>query len=431
MINDSFSVNDEGHLSIGGVDALDLAERFKTPLYVMDEGAIRGACKEFRRCLEQSYEDKCLVAYASKAFSCKEIYRIMKSEGLGADVVSGGELYTALSVDFPPENIFFHGNNKTEDELRYALKSDVGTIVVDNLEELRSLENIAAERGKTQKILLRVKPGVDAHTHNFIRTGQIDSKFGFALETGEAMAAVKRAAGMPHVELCGIHCHIGSQIFDIEPFCEAASVMIAFMGRVATECGTVLTVLNLGGGFGIRYIGANDPPILEDCIKQICETVRAECREQQVPAPMLVIEPGRAIVAPAGATLYTIGSIKDIPKVRTFVSVDGGMTDNPRFALYQADCEAVVAQRAGEPKNRKITVAGRCCESGDILAEDVFVQNCSAGDVLAVLCTGAYNYSMASNYNRVRRPSVVMVRDGEARIIVERESYEDIIKNDL
>lgn len=430
MVSDSFSVRDN-HLMIGGVDTVKLAQQYKTPLYVMDEDAIRAACRGYQASIQRFYNGKGLVLYASKAFSCKEIYRIMKEESMGIDVVSGGELYTAISAGFPAEKIYFHGNNKTPEELEMALKYRVGCIVLDNLEELKRLSTLLEEQNLEQQVMLRVKPGVDAHTHDFIRTGQIDSKFGFALETGEAMAAIQEVLGCSRLRLIGLHCHIGSQIFDIEPFCLAAEIMIQFMKKVQEKTGVTLSVLNLGGGFGIKYLSSHDPVASEEYMKCVSETIHRLCAQLEMEIPFILIEPGRSIVGGAGLTLYHVGSVKEIPKIRTYVSVDGGMTDNPRFALYRSEYEVVIANRAGEPKTRKVAIAGKCCESGDLLAEDVYVQECSAGDILAVLCTGAYNYSMASNYNRIPRPPVVMVRDGKDRLVIRRETYEDLLHNDL
>ena len=371
------------------------------------------------------------MAYASKAFACKEIYRIVESEGCGIDVVSRGELYTALSVGFPVEKIFYHGNNKTVEELTYAIEHNVGRIVVDNLTELERISAIAISQNKVVPILLRIKPGIDAHTHNFVRTGQIDSKFGFALETGEALDAVRYALTHPGVALKGIHCHIGSQIFEIDPFECAAEVMIGFMAAVRDETGLVLTELNLGGGFGIKYVPENDPVPYQDYMEKVSGMVHTTCRKYGLETPFIAIEPGRSVVGSAGITLYTVGGVKVIPNIRTYVSVDGGMTDNPRYILYQSQYEAVLANRAADPKDSVITLAGRCCESGDLVGEGMPIQSPKVDDIIAVLATGAYNYSMASNYNRVPRPAAIMVRDGQVREIIRRESMEDLARNDL
>ena len=427
---DHLSINSLGHLTIGGRDTVELAEEYGTPLYVMSEEAIRESCRRYRRSIEEHYGGRGMAAYASKAFCCKAICRVAAEEGMGLDVVSAGELYTARQAGFPMERVLFHGNNKNAGEMAMALEYGVGRIVADNLTQLRMLEAMAAGSG-APGVMLRVKPGIDAHTHSFIRTGQIDSKFGFALETGEAMAAAEEAAAAKNLRLLGLHCHIGSQIFDIEPFCHAARVMLSLMAEIRQRTGLTLRELNLGGGFGIQYIPENDPQPLDRYMAEVSRVVMEACRELDFPTPYIILEPGRSIVGPAGITLYRVGGIKEIPGVRTYLSVDGGMGDNPRYALYQADYTFTAAAKADRPKTQRVTVAGRCCESGDLLGENVPLQEVEPGDLLAVLCTGAYNYSMASNYNRVPRPPVVMVGQEGARLVVRRETLEDILKNDL
>lgn len=424
-------INDQGHLVLGGVDSLDLAKEYGTPLYVMDEGVLRESCKAYKKSIEEFYDGNGLVVYASKSFLCKEACRIISEEGLGIDVVSGGELYTALSVNFPTEKIFFHGNNKTPEEIQYALENNVGCIVVDNITELNLLNSLAEQMGKTANIMFRIKPGIDAHTHSFIRTGQIDSKFGFALETGEAFEAVKEVKKMSHVKLIGLHCHIGSQIFDTEPFVAAADVMCSFMAKIKDELGLALTHLNLGGGFGIRYTENDNPVPYRNYMQLVSDSIRNICAEKGIDIPFVIIEPGRSIAGPAGTTLYTVGAVKEIPNIRTYVSIDGGMTDNPRYALYASEYEVLNAAKAGEPKEEVITLAGKCCESGDLIGKDMPIQKVKAGDCVAVLATGAYNYSMASNYNRTTKPAVVMVHNGKSRIVVKRETYEDLVRNDI
>lgn len=431
FVTSSLGSNEKGHLTVGGVDAVELVREFGTPLYVMDERTIRGHCRTFQKSIEDNYGGNGLTVYASKAFNCKEMCRIIKDEGLGIDVVSGGELYTALSVDFPPERIVFHGNNKTEEEIKTALEAGVGRIVVDNLFELRTIEQMAQRLNKNAGVMIRIKPGIDAHTHNFIRTGQIDSKFGFALETGEAFSAVKEVLEQKNVTLKGVHCHIGSQIFEIEPFKAAAEVMLGFMAKVKEELCYEIKELNLGGGFGIRYLIDDDAKLYKTFMEQVSITVKETCKRLKLNIPFIMIEPGRAIVGPAGTTLYTVGAVKTIPGIRNYVSVDGGMTDNPRYILYQSEYSIAVANKIDEPADYIATIAGRCCESGDLIQEDAKIQTPEAGDILAVFCTGAYNYSMASNYNRVPRPAVVMIKDGKPRLIIKRESYEDMVKNDI
>lgn len=431
FVSDCLDVNENGHLSIGGLDTVELAQTFGTPLYVMDENAIRRACRSFRESINKYYNGNGLVAFASKAFCCKAICRIVMEEGLGLDVVSGGELHTAMAVGFPPEKMFFHGNNKTIPEMISAIEYGVGRIVVDNVPELEILNGLASAAGRRVAILLRIKPGVDAHTHDFVRTGQIDSKFGFALETGEAMDTVQRAVAMDHIELRGLHCHIGSQIFDIEPFEHTAEVMLEFMAEVKARTGVALGELNLGGGFGIKYIPEHDPVEYDRYMRSVSAVVQGTCARLGIDTPRIIIEPGRSIVGSAGITLYQVGAVKDIPGIRTYVSVDGGMTDNPRYALYRSEYDCVIANKAGRPKTRVVTLAGKCCESGDLLGRDMPVQDVAVGDIAAVLATGAYNYSMASNYNRIPRPAVVMVKNGNPRVVVKRETLDDLVKNDI
>lgn len=431
FVSDSLQINAQGHLTIGDCDTVLLAQEFGTPLFVMDEEQIRETCRMYRNSLDIYYNGRGMILYASKAFSCKEMCRIVQEENLGLDVVSGGELYTALAAGFPPERIHFHGNNKTESEMNYALEQNVGHFVVDNLFELETLDRLAARLHKTAKISLRIKPGIEAHTHEAVMTGQIDSKFGFALETGEAMEAVKFAAKFAHISLQGLHSHIGSQIFDIVPFESAAQVMLRFMNQIRTETDITITELNLGGGFGIKYTDADSPVPYGDYMKRISQVIAQTCQELNFPVPYIFMEPGRSIVGEAGITLYRVGGIKQIPDVRTYVSVDGGMTDNPRYALYGSAYNVLVANKADQPATQTVTVAGRCCESGDLIQEHVQIQPVEVGDLLAVLSTGAYNYSMASHYNRLPKPAVVMVKNGVPRLVIKRESYEDLIRNDI
>lgn len=431
LVSKNLAVNEQGHLTVGGIDAVELAKEYGTPLYLMDEGLIREHCRSFRESMDKYYGGQGLVCYASKAFCCKAMCRIMLEEGLGLDVVSEGELYTALSVGFPAEKLCFHGNNKTDHELSYALENGVGRIIVDNIYELDRLNRLAEKTGRTANIMYRIKPGIDAHTHNFIMTGQIDSKFGFALETGEAYEAVKKAIECSHINLVGLHCHIGSQIFDIDPFVKAAEVMLTFIAKIKDELGFEVKELNLGGGFGIRYTEEDAPVAYDKYMEKVSEKVKEVCTEKNVKLPFILIEPGRSIAAPAGVTLYTVGGRKEIPNIRTYVSIDGGMGDNPRYALYQSKYDVEVANKANLPKTETVTVAGKCCETGDLIGEGMPIQPVEPGDILAVLATGAYNYSMSSNYNRIPKPPVVMIRDGKSRVVVKRETLEDIVRNDL
>lgn len=431
MIANCLGVNEKDHLTIGGADTVELAKEYGTPLYVMDENEIRANCRTYQQALEKYYNGNGLALYASKAFACSAVYKIAQEEGLGIDVVSGGELYTAIHAGFPMEKVYFHGNNKTTAEMELALEHGVGRFVVDSFEELDELSQLAQQRGVTQKILFRVKPGIDAHTHDFIKTGQIDSKFGMALETGEAMEFAKKAVATPGVELVGIHCHIGSQIFDLDPFEEAAKVMIDFMADIKEQCNLELSELNLGGGFGIKYTEKDDPVAYDEYIRLVSQVVKAECAARGITLPKILMEPGRSLVAPAGITLYTVGSVKRIPGIRTYVSVDGGMVDNPRYILYQSEYVFEAAGKMGEPKDQVVTIAGRCCESGDLVGKDVPLQKVEKGDIIATLATGGYCYSMASNYNRLPRAAVVFVKDGASRVVVKRETYEDIVRNDV
>lgn len=428
---DCLSVNKAGNLTIGGCDTVRLAEKYGTPLYVMDEETIRGNCRLYKTSIDKYYGGNGLALYASKTLSCKELCRIAKSESMGLDVVSGGELYTAMQAGFPADKIYFHGNNKSPDEISYALDCKIGCIIVDNMEELELLNKICSEKCVRQDIFLRLKPGIDAHTHDFIRTGQIDSKFGFAIETGEAESAVKKSLSLDSINLVGVHCHIGSQIFEIEPFELAAEVMISFMADMRDKYGIELKNLNLGGGFGIKYIPEHEPIKYDKYMEKVSQTVKKVCENRNFKLPFILIEPGRSIVGEAGITLYSVGSVKVIPGIRTYVAIDGGMGDNPRYALYQAEYDAVIANKASQPKTEKVTIAGRFCESGDLIQENALIQKAEPGDIMAILATGAYNYSMASNYNRVPRPPIVMVKDGEPRVVVRRETYDDLIACDV
>lgn len=431
MLNPNQTISQDGRLIIGGCDSVELAKEYGTPLYVMNEDVIRANCRAYKNAFDKYYSGNGRAYYASKAFSCLEICRIIREEGLGLDVVSGGELYTAITAGFPADRINFHGNNKTSAELKMALEYGVGKIIVDNSAEFELVNDIAKSMGKVADIAIRIKPGIEAHTHDYIRTGQIDSKFGFAIENGEAIKAAEKALSLKNLNFCGIHCHIGSQIFEIEPFVDTAAVMMDFIGEIKEKFNAEIDELNLGGGFGIKYVDADQPREFAEYISAVSEVVKAKTDELGVKMPFVSIEPGRSIVAEAGTTLYTVGGIKEIPNIRTYVSVDGGMTDNIRYALYQAEYTVINASKADKEAKNTVTIAGKCCESGDLIQEDIKLADTEAGDILAVLSTGAYNYSMASNYNRIPRPAVVMVKEGKSRVIIKRESYEDIIKNDI
>ena len=431
LLTDNLSINEKNHLVIGKSDTVDLAKKYGTPLYVLDEDLVRENSRTYKGAIDKYYGGKGLVLYASKALSCKHIYKTVMEEGLGVDVVSGGELYTAHKAGFPMDKVYFHGNNKTYDELELAVTLGVSHIVVDNENELYMLDEIAGKKGTVQNIMFRIKPGVDAHTHDFVKTGQIDSKFGVALENGEAFEIVEKALSCKNVNLDGFHCHIGSQIFDVEPFCHSAEVMLEFMAEVKKRYGKEVTRLNLGGGFGVKYVEGDDPISYDLYIKEVSAVVYKKAEELSIKVPFILMEPGRSIVANAGITLYTVGNVKDIKDVRKYVSIDGGMGDNPRYILYGAEYTSVIANRANAPYDDIATIVGKCCESGDIIIENGQVQKIEEGDILAVLTTGAYNYSMSSNYNRIPRPAMVRVKGGEDKIIVKRETYDDIIRNDI
>ena len=431
FVSENLGVNEKGHLTVSGTDTVELAAQYGTPLYVMDEEMVRKNCRRFNDSMKKFYGEKGEVHYAGKAFSCMEMCRIVASEGIGLDAVSIGELYTALKAGFPMEKIGFHGNNKTDAELEFAVENGVGHIIVDNISELQRLEAIAADKGRKPAVMFRIKPGIDAHTHDFVKTGQIDSKFGFALETGEAFEAVKEALNCENLTLAGLHCHIGSQIFDIAPFEEAAKVMLGFIAKIKAELGYEVPGLNLGGGFGIKYMEKDDPQPFEVFLERVSAVVKGECEKLGLTQPFMYIEPGRSIAAPAGLTLYTVGARKEIPNIRTYISVDGGMADSPRYILYKSEYEAIVANKANEERTEKVTIAGKCCESGDLIGENMSLQHAESGDIIAVCATGAYNYSMSSNYNRLQKPAVVFVNKGTSRIAVKRETLDDIIRNDV
>ena len=431
ILHKHFDTNEKGHLTIGGADAVLLAREYGTPAYILDENVIRENCRTYLRAAREYFGADALPLYASKALCFTGIYKIAAEEGMGVDCVSSGEIFTAARAGFPTEKIYFHGNNKTEADIRFALDNKVGTFVVDNEDELCALSAEAKSRGITQRILLRITPGIDPHTHRAVVTGNVDSKFGNAIVTGQAMEIVKMAIGAKNIDLAGLHCHIGSQIFDTEPFSDAAGIMVRFIADIKKECGFTVRELNLGGGLGVKYTEHDRDVDYAEAIKQIAAIVTGFCRENDVELPKIILEPGRSLVAAAGATLYTVGSVKHIPGFKSYISVDGGMPDNPRYALYQSQYTAIIADRADAPRDMIATLAGRCCESGDLLGENMKIQTAKRGDTLAVLVTGAYNHSMASNYNRLPRPPIVMVKDGKARLAVKRESFEDLCKNDI
>jgi len=422
--------NDNNKLSIAGVSAQVLAKEYGTPLYIMDEQLVRDNCRRFYKSFKaESGHNK--VAYAGKAFLTIAMCEIIKSEGLYLDVVSGGELYTASKADFPLQNVYFHGNNKTIDEIEMAVELGVGSFVVDNLHEMEIINEKAKEKGLLQRVLLRVTPGIEAHTHDYIKTGQIDSKFGFTILNNELEEVIKTALSLKNIKLAGLHCHIGSQIFELEPYRDAVRIMTSLIKDIKDKFNYDIEELDLGGGFGVYYDEGDEPKEIEEFCKVIMEEAKIKCEEYGINYPTLVIEPGRSIVANAGITLYTVGAIKDIPEVRKYVAVDGGMTDNIRPALYNAQYQCVLANKISGPCIEVVTIAGKCCESGDILLEDVKLPKVNSGDLMAMLSTGAYGYSMSSNYNKIPKAPVVLVNEGTHKAICKRQTYQEMISNEV
>ena len=421
-------INGDGILEIGGCDTVELARTYGTPLYVLDEECLRRTCREYRRAFESRYPD-CHVSFSSKVFTTTAVCRIVHQEGLGIDVSSGGELYTALKAGVPPTDIVMHGSNKSPAELEMSVSHRVGRVGLDHIGEIDDLQERAASRGATLDVLIRVAPGVDADTHTHIQTGKVDTKFGFAIVNGAAKNAAAKVLAAPNLHLRGINCHIGSQILTVRPFVEAAEMMVDCAAELRSELGYTIEDLDLGGGLGVRYVPSDEPPSVGEYAEAVTSAVRACCEKHDLPLPRLLQEPGRSLAGEAGTTLYTVGVVKDIVGLRTYVSVDGGMSDNPRPALYGARYHAVVANKARAPRTKKVTVSGKHCET-DTLIQDLEVPDIAPGDILAVQTTGAYNYSMASNYNRLPRPAVVLVSDGRADVVVERESLDHLLRLD-
>ena len=430
---DTLKINAKGTLEIGGMDTVEIAKKFSTPVYVYDEQHIRNMMRLYKDTINEYYGGNGLVLYASKAFSCKAIYRIAQQENIGIDAVSGGELYTAINAGFNPSKICLHGNNKLKHELELALDNGVGIIVVDSHSEVDLLDQLASSRSIKQDVLIRVNPGIEAHTHAFVQTARTDSKFGFSIHDGTAEKMVLHLMNKRNLILKGFHCHIGSQIFEKEPFVLATEKMIAFIADLKTKYGFETNTLNMGGGFGIWYTDEDSKLSFDDYreyLRSIIDVINNKTEKLHLKKPYLLIEPGRSIVGEAGITLYTVGAIKDIEGIKKYVAVDGGMFESPRYALYQSKYTAILANRANEPCTEKVTIAGKCCESGDIIAADVALPLAKSGDIIAVFSTGAYHYSMASNYNRNFIPPVVLVGNGTAEYIVKPQSYEDIVRND-
>ena len=433
MICNNLSINEKGHLALAGCDTVELAEKYGTPLYLLDADRIRERCRTYRTALKAAFGDSANALYASKAASFVGMYRLMKEEGMGVDVVSSGEIFAAVRAGFPMENAYFHSNNKTDADIAYAMDCKIGYFVVDNREELDAIEARALQKGIRQKVLLRLTPGIDPHTYEAVSTGKVDSKFGSAIETGQAEEMTAYALSLPHVDLAGFHCHVGSQVFDSDIFLRAAAIMLEFIAHIKTTYGYMARELDLGGGYGVRYL-ETDPEIdIAENIALVGKEVHKQCEALGLELPAIRMEPGRSIVADAGMTLYTVGTVKRIPGYKNYVSVDGGMTDNPRFALYRSPYTVLLANRANDTANTfRASVVGRCCESGDIIQENVELpEDTQRGDTVAVLTTGAYNYSMASNYNRIPRPPIVLLSGGQDMLAVRRESFEDICRNDV
>ena len=420
----------DDHLFIGGVDMVELAREQGTALYVFDEADLVARMEAYREAFRARYENSDII-YASKAFLNKEVLRLAQREGLCLDVSGGGELACAQSVGFPMERVFVHGNNKTPQELEEAISAGVGRIILDSRIELARVSEIAGRLGKTQDIYMRITPGVEADTHEYIRTGCEDSKFGFTMLEDFAYKCVADVLAAPNVRLAGLHCHIGSQIFALHSFREAAQVMVEFMARIREGYGYLIEELDLGGGLGIAYTAEDKPSSIDDFAEVTCAAVREFCADHDLPLPRLLVEPGRSLVANAGVTLYTVGILKTLPGIRKYVAVDGGMSDNIRTALYHADYEPVIANKAGQPRTEIVTLCGKHCESGDAVVIDMPLQHPDLGDVVCVFGTGAYNMTMASNYNGQPRPAVVFVRDGQARVVTRRETYNDLYARDL
>lgn len=424
------AVNDKGHLEIGGVDTVELVREYGTPLYVYDVALIRQRARSFKETFER-YGIKAQVSFASKAFSSVAMVQLADEEGLSLDVVSGGELYTAIAAGFPMERVHFHGNNKSREELTMALEHKIGYIVVDNFYELELLEALCAQRKQQIEVVLRITPGIEAHTHDYIMTGQADSKFGFDLQNGQAEKALSKAMQSSWLIMSGIHCHIGSQIFETTGFTIAVQKIFEKLYQWKESFSFEASVLNLGGGFGIRYTSEDDPKPASEYVAEIIAEVKKQAVHYELSIPEIGIEPGRSLVGDAGITLYKVGSSKEVPEVRKYLAIDGGMTDNIRPALYQAKYEAVLANKPLEKPTEVVSIAGKCCESGDMLIWDLPLPKAGDQDILAVFCTGAYGYSMANNYNRIPRPPVVFVENGEARLVIKRETYEDLVRLDL
>ena len=432
LISNNLKINENDELVFGNCSVTELAKTYGTPLYVMDENSIRARCKEYVNALSEELGNNCKVLYASKACSFKKIYNIINEEGMGADVVSIGEIYTCLKAGFPLKNAFFHSNNKTDFDIEFAIQNGIGYFVADNEEELFAIDKIAKTKNVIQNVLLRLTPGIDPHTFDAVSTGQVDSKFGSPIETGKAEEVTKIAISLQNVNLCGFHCHVGSQVFDTTVYKDTIEIMLNFVKMLKDKYNFDTKILDLGGGLGVRY-DYNDPTLkIAENVKYIAKCVKSTCENINIPLPFICLEPGRSIVADSGITVYTVGTIKKIEGYKNYVSVDGGMTDNPRYALYNAKYTVLPVSNLSKTRDMICSVVGRCCESGDIIQENVNLpSDIKRGDLITVLTTGAYNYSMSSNYNRIGRPPIVMLNNGVPYVAVKRETLDDIIKNDI
>lgn len=420
---------DNNTLTFCGFNTQELIQKYGSPLFVMSEDIIKQNC-QYHKSLLKKYFNKAYAAYASKAMSCRQIYRILQNEKMYADVVSSGELYTALSAGFDASHLIFHGNNKTVDDINYAIENGIGLFVADNIYELENINASAQDHNICQNILIRVTPGIDPHTHEKINTARIDSKFGSPISNGQAEQIIKYALSLSNINVLGLHYHIGSQITQSQPFCDALDNVLDFLGTLRDRLSFIAEIINIGGGFGIRYTEDAPKTPYDEIFSSLSNQLNSFCSSNNYPIPTIITEPGRSIVANAGVTLYTVGAIKNIPGYKSYVSVDGGMTDNPRYTLYNAPYTAILANKADTPANKIYSIVGRCCESGDILIPEAHLPSVTPGDILAILNTGAYNYSMASNYNRIPRPPVIMLRDKQDFVAVRRESFEHLISLD-
>lgn len=431
MLTDNITRDGNGNLFFANHNVAELAQQYGTPLYLMDEERIRGNCRMYLRAFAECFGTQALPLYASKANSFKQIYRIMKEEGMGVDTVSLGEIHTALEAGFPADRIFYHGDGKTEAEIAAALDRRVGYFIVDNETELRRVDCGARNRGMVQKVLLRVTPGIDPHTYEAVNTGSVDVKFGLPIETGQAMAFYRQALSCPGIEVRGLHCHVGSQVFDEDVFERTIDIMVQFMAQVKRELGHEVKELNLGGGYGVRYLDTDKPIDIPARIRVLSDHLKQRCREEEIALPFFLLEPGRSIVADAGMTVYTVSSVKNIPGYKKYVTVDGGMGDNPRYCLYKSPYTVLHASKESEG-GEQFDLVGRCCESGDIIQPRVCLPGDTCpGDRIAVCTTGAYNYSMASNYNRFGRPPIVMLTPEKSYLAVRRETIEDVCSHDI